>query len=46
MPKVTLEVDAKDLKDRTTDARGRVRLGPEYAGRDVVVAVVEDEDGE
>lgn len=36
-----------DTKERTADDRGRVRIGPEYAGKDVKVVVIDDsENGE
>lgn len=31
-----------DHKTRTADDRGRVRIGPEYAGREVEIVVIND----
>lgn len=41
-----VEVSAGDLKDRKADERGRINLGTEFADKQVVVAVVEVEDGD
>jgi len=44
---VEVSIEAKDVIERKTDDRGRVRLGPEFADKTVevaVVEVVEDED--
>ena len=38
-----MKVDARDLKTKETDDRGRVYLGTEYANKRVTVAVVEVE---
>lgn len=35
-----VEIDASDVKKREADDRGRVRLGPEFADKEVDVAVV------
>ncbi len=40
-----VEIDPDDLTTATTDARGRLTLGSEYANRDAItVAVVDEED--
>jgi hypothetical protein len=45
--RVTVDVDTDDIReDRTADSRGRVSLGPEFAGETVTVAVVKPEDDE
>jgi len=43
---VETTVDAKDVIERKADDRGRVRLGTEYAERNVEVAVIEVLDDE
>jgi ribosomal protein L1 len=43
---VEIQLDVSDVKERKTDKRGRVRLGPEYAGKDVTIAVVDVQDDE
>jgi len=37
------KVDAKDLRTRETDERGRIYLGTEYANKRLTVAVVDVE---
>lgn len=37
-----VEIDPDDVKKRTTDDRGRVYLGTEYANVDVEVVVLND----
>lgn len=45
--KVQVEAESDDvIEGRKVDSRGRVRLGPEYAGETVDVAVVEREDAD
>jgi len=39
-----VEVSAKDIEEKKADDRGRVTLGPEYADKNVTVAVIEVED--
>jgi len=39
-----VEIEVGDLIERTTDARGRITLGSEYADKTVTVAVVEAND--
>lgn len=34
------------IEDRKADDRGRVRLGPEYAGREVDVVVIADDESD
>lgn len=48
MPDKYVAEDPERLETITADSKGRVSLGPEYAGRDVRVLVVrvEDEDAE
>ena len=41
---VQVTVDATDTVERAADDRGRVRLGPEYAGKTVQVAVLDADD--
>jgi hypothetical protein len=38
-----MKVDARDLRTKETDDRGRIYLGTEYANKRVTVAVVEIE---
>lgn len=38
-----IEVELSDLVERKADSKGRVAIGPEYAGKKVTVAVVEVE---
>lgn len=38
---VEVNLHVEDVKERKTDKRGRVRLGPAYAGKDVTIAVVD-----
>lgn len=40
----TRVVIPRDLLTRTTDGRGRITLGSEYANREVTVAVLNAED--
>jgi len=36
-----VDVDPDDIQKRTTDDRGRVYLGPEYADNTVTVAILD-----
>ena len=39
-----IEVEVGDLVERKADSKGRVAIGPDKAGKQVTVAVVEIED--
>lgn len=39
-----IEVELSDMAERKADAKGRVALGPDKAGKTVTVAVVEVKD--
>jgi hypothetical protein len=39
-----VEVDPDDVQEATTDDRGRVYLGPEYADKRVEIAVLDTPD--
>jgi hypothetical protein len=39
-----VEIDPDDLTTATTDARGRLTLGSEYANRDAITVAVVDEE--
>lgn len=39
-----IEVEVSDLVERKADSKGRVAIGPEHAGKEVTVAIVEVED--
>jgi len=39
-----VEVELSDMKERKADSKGRVAIGPEYAGKEVTVAVIEVSD--
>lgn len=39
-----VEVELSDLVERKADAKGRVAIGPEHAGKTVTVAVIEVKD--
>lgn len=41
-----VELSPGELKDRKADERGRVALGPEFADKQVVVAVLEANDAD
>lgn len=40
---LTVEIEPKDLMEKTTDRRGRFTLGSEYADQEVTILVVETE---
>jgi hypothetical protein len=44
MVETTITVDTANIMDRAADDRGRVRLGPEFAGKSVEVAIIDSED--
>lgn len=44
MVETTITVDTDDIKDRAADDRGRVRLGPEFAGKSVEIAIIDSDD--
>lgn len=39
-----IEVDVSDLVERKADSKGRVAVGPDKAGKQVTLAVIEVED--
>lgn len=39
---MAIKVDLQDLITKSTDSRGRLTLGSEYANQEVTVVVVED----
>ncbi|WP_161781668.1 hypothetical protein [Halorubrum coriense] len=39
-----VEVEVSDLVERKADAKGRVAIGPDKAGKQVTLAVIEVED--
>jgi len=41
MVETTITVDTENVKKRSADGRGRVRLGPDLAGKTVEVAVLD-----
>lgn len=43
---MNLEITPGDLKDRKADSKGRVAIGPEYADKQVVVAVIDAEEND
>lgn len=46
LPTVEIEVDPTNIVERKADGKGRVAIGPEYADKQVRVAVVEDLDND
>jgi hypothetical protein len=44
MAETTIKIDTSKIKERDADDRGRVRLGPEYAGKEVEVAILDSSD--
>ena len=41
---MNVEIDLEDMIERKADAKGRVAIGPEHAGKTVTVALIETDD--